>query len=211
MSTDDGAQQQADAPSAEVDSPPAPTPRASELWINAPFALLEAGRYTIGWHNWAEGEGGLAFVTLRRGALGTSKIVNRYPMNDEGWDQAWRELSALDPATAERVRAVLTRRAEAEAAAAAAAEAQNADSAAPQVSARSSPEVRARILEMFKRSNSKYAKPFEKDRLAMLSVMGGNWEEYGQIILQMAILDTLLSIEELLRSANGADGSGEDD
>ena len=51
---------------------------------------------------------------------------------------------------------------------------------------------------MFKRGNSKYAKPFEKDRLAMASVLGGNWEEYGQVVLQMAILETLLSIEEKL-------------
>jgi len=51
---------------------------------------------------------------------------------------------------------------------------------------------------MFKRSNPKYAKPFEKDQLAQVSIMGGNWEEYGQIVLQMAVLDTLLSIEELL-------------
>jgi len=51
---------------------------------------------------------------------------------------------------------------------------------------------------MFKEANSKYAKPFEKDRLAVLSVMGGNWEEYGQVVLQMAMLDTLLSIEEKL-------------
>jgi hypothetical protein len=69
-------------------------------------------------------------------------------------------------------------------------------------STRTPPEVRARILEMFKRGNSKYAKPFEKDRLATVSVMGGNWEEYGQIILQMAILDTLLSIEEHLTSGS---------
>ncbi len=68
----------------------------------------------------------------------------------------------------------------------------------PRTPPRSSPETRANILEMFKRTNSKYAKPFEKDRLAVLSVMGGNWEEYGQIILQMAILETLLSIEEKL-------------
>lgn len=53
---------------------------------------------------------------------------------------------------------------------------------------------------MFKRGNRKYALPFEKDRLAVASVMGGNWEEYGQIMLQMAILDTLLSIEEHLIS-----------
>lgn len=72
--------------------------------------------------------------------------------------------------------------------------------APPPVPARSSPEARARILEMFKRGNRKYALPFEGNRLAVASVLGGNWEEYGQIILQMAILDTLLSIEEKLSS-----------
>jgi hypothetical protein len=71
--------------------------------------------------------------------------------------------------------------------------------------ARTSPEVRAQILQMFKRSNSKYAKPFDKDRLAAISIFGGNWEEYGQIILQMAILDTLLSIEEKLDGRKGGD------
>ena len=45
----------------------------------------------------------------------------------------------------------------------------------PGVPGRSSPETRARILRMFKQVNSKYAKPFETDRLAVLSVMGGNW------------------------------------
>ncbi len=64
--------------------------------------------------------------------------------------------------------------------------------------ARTGPEVRARILGMFKTTNNKYAKPFDKDRLATFSVTGGNWEEYGQVVLQMAILDTLLSIEEKL-------------
>jgi hypothetical protein len=64
--------------------------------------------------------------------------------------------------------------------------------------ARSSPETRARILEMFKRGNRKYSMPFEKGRLAAVSILGGDWKEYGQIVLQMAILDTLLSIEEKL-------------
>jgi hypothetical protein len=68
---------------------------------------------------------------------------------------------------------------------------------------RTPPEVRERILAMFKKGNSKYAKPFDKDRLAQVSVMGGNWEEYGQIVLQMAILDTLLSIEEKLDRLTG--------
>ena len=36
---------------------------------------------------------------------------------------------------------------------------------------------------------------FENDHLEVLSVMGGNWEEYGQIVLQMAILDTLRAMQ----------------
>lgn len=74
-------------------------------------------------------------------------------------------------------------------------------SASPAPPARSAPDVRAGILQQFKRMNRKYALPFEKDRLAWVSVAGGNWEEYGSIVLQMAILDTLLSIEELLSRA----------
>jgi hypothetical protein len=78
----------------------------------------------------------------------------------------------------------------------------------PAPPARSSPEIRARILQMFKRGNRKYALPFEKDRLAIASFAGGNWEEYGQIILQMAILDTLLSIEEKLSQPDASDLTG---
>jgi hypothetical protein len=64
---------------------------------------------------------------------------------------------------------------------------------------RTPPEIRERILAMFKKGNSKYAKPFDKDRLAVASFIGTeSWAEYGQVVLQMAILDTLLSIEEKL-------------
>ena len=69
----------------------------------------------------------------------------------------------------------------------------------PVIPARSSPEVRARILQMIKAANPKYAKPFEQNRMAPASFVGtDSWAEYGQVVLQMAILDTLLSIEELL-------------
>jgi hypothetical protein len=71
--------------------------------------------------------------------------------------------------------------------------------------------VRARILQLIKQANPKYAKPFEKDRISVFSMVGTeSWAEYGQVVLQMAILDTLLSIEELLTKANGADSSDED-
>jgi hypothetical protein len=71
--------------------------------------------------------------------------------------------------------------------------------AEPGIPERSTPEVRAAILGMFKRANSKYRKPFESDRLAAASLVGTeSWAEYGQVVLQMAMLDTLLSIEEKL-------------
>ena len=67
------------------------------------------------------------------------------------------------------------------------------------ITQRTSPEVRARILAMIKKGNGKYAKPFDKDRLASVSLLGTeSWSDYGQVVLQMAILDTLLSIEEKL-------------
>jgi hypothetical protein len=36
---------------------------------------------------------------------------------------------------------------------------------------RSSPEVRARLLQLIKQANPKYAKPFEQDRIAAFSLM----------------------------------------
>ena len=71
----------------------------------------------------------------------------------------------------------------------------------------STPEKRREILGMFKKANGKYAKPFDSDRLAVASLAGGGWEAYGQIVLQMAILDTLLSIEEKLSVLGPASGS----
>lgn len=78
------------------------------------------------------------------------------------------------------------------------------------ITTRASPEARERILAMFKKANSKYGKPFDKDRLAWASVFGGNWEEYGQIVMQMATLDTLLSIEEKLGEIAAAVQAGKD-
>jgi len=63
----------------------------------------------------------------------------------------------------------------------------------------SAPEARREILEAIARSNSKYAKPFDKGKVATVSLIGTeSWSDYGAVVLQMAILDTLLSIEEKL-------------
>ena len=80
---------------------------------DTPFTLLGGTSYTLGWQSWPEEQGGPGFVILRRSALGTQKIVDRYPLTDEGWQQAWRELTSLDSPVAKRIRGVLARRTEA--------------------------------------------------------------------------------------------------
>lgn len=71
----------------------------------------------------------------------------------------------------------------------------------------SSADTRRQILEAVAASNGKYAKPFDKGRMSVLSLFGTeSWSEYGQVVLQMAMLDTLLSIEQLLQRIAGEGG-----
>jgi uncharacterized protein YbjQ (UPF0145 family) len=78
--------------------------------FTAPRPLLEAaaGRM-IGWHWNTPAKGGPQFVILSRGAMGGLKVVERYPLTEDGWRDAWRSLSR-DPAAAERAAARLARR-----------------------------------------------------------------------------------------------------
>ena len=51
-------------------------------------------------------------------------------------------------------------------------------------------EVRERSLAMFKQDGDRYAIPFSGDRRAAIS-LNERWADYRQVVLQMAILDTL--------------------
>ncbi len=47
--------------------------------------------------------------------------------------------------------------------------------------------------------NEKYARPFDRGKVALASFVGtGSWSDYGNVVLQMAILGTLLSIGQKL-------------
>jgi hypothetical protein len=71
----------------------------------------------------------------------------------------------------------------------------------------SPPEARREILEEIARSGEKYARPFDRGRVAGFTLIGTeSWAEYGAVVLQMAILDTLLSIEEKLGKLAGPGG-----
>lgn len=55
--------------------------------------------------------------------------------------------------------------------------------------------AKQRVIQALKGANPKYSKPFEKGQMAVFSVMGGNWEEYAAIVMDMVAADTLLEID----------------
>lgn len=59
------------------------------------------------------------------------------------------------------------------------------------------------VIQAMKDSNKKYAKPFEKGKMSNFSIMGGNWEEYAAIVMDMVAADTLLEVDEKLERLNG--------
>ena len=76
----------------------------------------------------------------------------------------------------------------------------------------SSPEARRAILAAIASKNEKYARPFDQGNIAVVSLIGTeSWSDYGAVVLQMAILDTLMSIEtkltELLKRPGDAAGA----
>ncbi len=58
------------------------------------------------------------------------------------------------------------------------------------------------VVQALKDSNKKYAKPFEKGKMSSFSIMGGNWEEYAAIVMDMVTADTILEIDEKLERLN---------
>jgi hypothetical protein len=93
------------------DVPTRPAIAPGELYTGSPFVLVDEGRrFTIGWQDWPASEGGPGFVTVRRAALGTVKVLERFSFDDDGWASAWRALVRLDRYCAERVLVVLAER-----------------------------------------------------------------------------------------------------
>jgi hypothetical protein len=82
-----------------------------------PHPIVDAGRYTLGWQDIRKV--GHSFVVLRLGLMDSRKVLDRFPLTEEGWAAAWAALVELDESEAAAFRRTLERTA-AEAAAEAA-------------------------------------------------------------------------------------------
>ena len=79
--------------------PAMPLVESYQLWPGSPVLLADDGgaRYGIGWRRWPDKKGGPGFVVARLGALGPVKMLERFPLTEDGWARAWRALAGQPP------------------------------------------------------------------------------------------------------------------
>lgn len=105
----------AEVPQDGAGSPPSvpamPSVPPAELHRGYPHLLLGSGfRHSLGWQ---EGrKAGPSFVVARLSRMDTVKVIERFPLTNEGWASAWLALSGLDPRAAAATSAKLAQRAE---------------------------------------------------------------------------------------------------
>jgi hypothetical protein len=72
--------------------------------------LVDGLSPTIGWRFQPRGKGGPAFVIMRRTGLGSLKVVESFPLTEDGWASAWQSLVTRNPVAAAQVLATLKAR-----------------------------------------------------------------------------------------------------
>jgi hypothetical protein len=97
------AREQAGIPAMPVISP-------SERDLGGAHPLLDGISPTIGWQLQPQAKGGLSFVILRRTGLGGLKVVESFPLTEDGWAHAWQSLVTHNPAAVPQVLAKLKAR-----------------------------------------------------------------------------------------------------
>jgi Short C-terminal domain len=90
--------------------PPSPVIRPGERWSGIPFLLARGTKHSLGWQYWPEDDGGPSYVIARLPVFGGEKILERYPLTEDGWAAAWRALEKIDLPAAVKARKVAIQR-----------------------------------------------------------------------------------------------------
>jgi Short C-terminal domain len=80
-----------------------PVIQPSEQVTGSPYPLLDGLSPTIGWQFRPRANGGPAFVIIRRSGLGSLKVVENFPLTEDGWASAWQSLVTQNPGAAPKV------------------------------------------------------------------------------------------------------------
>ena len=90
--------------------PAMPVILPSEQVPDYPFPVLDGVSPTVGWQFRPPAKGGPVFVVMRRTGLGSLKVVESFPLTEDGWASAWQSLVRQGPATIPQVLATLEAR-----------------------------------------------------------------------------------------------------
>jgi uncharacterized protein YbjQ (UPF0145 family) len=87
-----------------------PRIRPRETGSDYPYPVLDGLPRMIGWQWLSDARGGPVFVIISRGAMGGLKVLEHFPLTEDGWRRAWQRLAAADPDAARKVAARLQAR-----------------------------------------------------------------------------------------------------
>jgi hypothetical protein len=87
--------------------PSMPNVPPHQLYRGTPFTVVDGLRHSIGWQDVRKA--GPGFVVTARSAVGTIKVLKRFPLSEQGWAEAWQLLSRLDASAAAQVEARLAK------------------------------------------------------------------------------------------------------
>jgi hypothetical protein len=85
-----------------------PSVPPDQLYRGTPFILVDGLRHSVGWQDGRTA--GPCFVVTSGGAFGTIKVLQRFPLSEQGWTDAWQVLSSLDASAAAAIEARLAQR-----------------------------------------------------------------------------------------------------
>ena len=98
------------APQEQARIPAIPVISPSEQASGQPFPLLTEVSPIVGWHFQPPAKGGPVFVIMRFGVIGFFKVVESFPLTEDGWARAWQSLVRQNPAAVPQVLARLEAR-----------------------------------------------------------------------------------------------------
>jgi hypothetical protein len=86
--------------------PAMPSVPGEPLYRGRPYLLLDYDvRHSLGWQH--HRKAGPGFVVARLSRLGNAKVMERFPLNEQGWASAWQALSGRDAKAAAAIGAKL--------------------------------------------------------------------------------------------------------
>jgi hypothetical protein len=98
-----------EAVAARVDAPAMPAVTPGTLWRGSPYLIARAGqRYTLGWQD--AKQDGPCFVVTRTTVMDSVKVLDRFPLTEDGWARAWATLVKLDAGAAQAVAKAIQQR-----------------------------------------------------------------------------------------------------